>query len=174
MKFCWAVVPRDFLTSVIKVVLQPCFQEPQMHQCTERHISSENYQRRRSVLGDCREALEDSSKQVSSFFHAWSLDPTTVKGDASALISPAGTSAGYRSHWDSWAGASFIDSCARVYSRSAPCCAKAGWLNQTVVNLLWMFHNSLDLPIVSALIAPLLLVWLPGGSQPGPRDGKSS
>lgn len=49
-------------------------------------------------------------------------------------------------------------SCARsAYPRPAPCCAKADWLNQPMVNLLLMFRASLDLPIVAAVIAPLLL-----------------
>lgn len=150
--------------------MQGCSHASKSLRCTKRHISSDNYQRRRPALGACGEALEDSSRQMSSLFHAWILDPTTVKGDASALIHlcwPQQPLAFLGSHF-------FSDSCARVYPWPAPCCAKVDWLNRTMVNLLWMFHAPLDLPAVAALIAPLLLVWLPGGSQPGPRDGKSS
>lgn len=138
-----------------------------LQRCLERPIFEVNsYQWRRPVLGACREALQDpSSKRAPSFvpLPRFCSPPLLQRMMLPAMLLPsfssAGTSAGCGSGWDSWAGISFIDSCARsAYPRPAPCCAKADWLNQTMVNLVLMFHASLDLPIVAALIAPLLFV----------------
>lgn len=106
-----------------------------------------------------------SLKQTPSFMplHGFCSPPLLRRLMLPAMFlpssSPVGTSAGCGSGWDSWAGISVIDSCARTaHPRPAPCCAKADWLNQTMVNLLLMFHASLGLPIVAAVIIPLLLV----------------
>lgn len=88
------------------------------------------------MLGACREVLKDSSRQVSSLFHAGIFDPTTVMGDASALILPSWHLCWPQQPLGFLGRHFFIDSCARVYSWSAPCCAKADWLNQSMVNLL--------------------------------------
>lgn len=167
MKFCWAVVPRDFLMSAINAGLQPRFQEPQMHQCTKSIFPVRAT--RWPVLGACREALGDSSRQVSSLFHAWILDPVTFclhPPQLAPLLAIAAI-------WIPGQAFLYWQLCQSVFPLCSLLCQ--GRLAQSdFVNLLWIFNASLDLPIAAALIAPLLLVWLPGGSQPGPRDGKSS
>lgn len=178
VKFCEVIVSTDFVILTIKAGL-----------ATMLARASDALMLRKAFLGGELLSVEKT--------RAWSLQRGSLKQTASLMLlhgffsrpllqrlmlpavflpssSPVGTSAGCGSGWDSWAGISFIDSCARsAYHRPTPCCAKADWLNQTMVNLLLMFHASLNLPIVAAVIAPILLVWLSDGSQPGPGDGKS-
>lgn len=90
-----------------------------------------------------------------------------------ARLLPSSSSAGTCGCENCWAGSSFLHSCAsRAQPRPAPCCGRADWLNQAMANLLLMFHAPPGSPLGAAPIAALPLVWLSGGSQPGPRDGK--